>query len=573
VPNGLSATVTAVAPGTAVIKVTTDDGGHYDECTVTVASSSVPVTGVTVLPTTLSLAPNGTGSLTATVLPAEATNKNVTWTVAPPTGIVNIAPNGLSATVTGVAVGNATITVASAADPTKKAECIVTVAAQPYVPVTGVAITPSSLDLTVGGAPGALVVTVSPENATDKGVTWTDNPNGVVMVGTTPDGLNASITAVADGSTVLTVTTDDGGHAASCTVTVGDVPAPSLSVFMATRYGLFRDGKLDTSHGSQIMGDVTVDSHGNVHAVGRYNDAAAYYLNGVRTMLPTTLTMEGRSSGATGVFVTDSDHVYVTGYERTAATDQYIARLWVDGAQYPLQGISDAGTPRSRANAVCVRNGDIYVGGGIATSDTGTTYNPAIWKNGTRYDPTGNGFGGQYIIDLGIKANGGLAVLCSNYSSSSTDAGSVDTYARGWNAMKFLYDIDAALATATEVTLVLGDGNMFGLRLHVDGDDVYVSGETYQYAPIYWKNGVKVTDYARPGSSSDSGASIVRIHEGHVYVSGYGVESLVRHLGLWIDDVLVEWPWEIDAYGAISYGDAYALGLCIGYTSTPPLPN
>jgi uncharacterized protein YjdB len=44
-----------------------------------VNSNPIAVTGVTVAPTTLSLGIGASSLLTATVLPANATNKNVTW--------------------------------------------------------------------------------------------------------------------------------------------------------------------------------------------------------------------------------------------------------------------------------------------------------------------------------------------------------------------------------------------------------------------------------------------------------------------------------------------------------------
>jgi hypothetical protein len=522
---------------------------------------TVSVTGVSLLPTTLSLTAGGaTGGLKATLAPPNATNQGLTWD-SDNNNVATVQGNGLNATVTPVAAGSATITVTASdtTNGTKTASCIVTVAA-PTVAVAGVTVAPGTLSLVVGGAAGSLTAAVQPPDATDQAVTWETSDASVATV--SGSGLTATVTpGAAAGTATITVSTVDGGHKATCQVTV--TGALAGAVFMATRYGLFENGALLASHGNQIMGDVTVDRQGNVHAVGKYNDAAAYYLNGERTILPTALTMGGRSSGATGVFVTDDGHVYIAGYECTATAGQYIARLWRDGEIYALQGVSETGAPRSRANAVCVSGGVVYLGGGVATGEASTTYDPVIWRNGVRHNPAGNGFGGQYIVDLGVKSNGNLAVLCSNYTSSSTGAGELDAYARGWNAMKFMYDVDAALTTATEETVEIGVGNVFGLRLCVVGDDVYVSGETYQYAPVYWKNGVKVADYPRPGTSTDSGASIVRFHGGSVYVSGYGVQGNVRYLGLWIDDELAEWPWNTDAFTAQSFGDGYPLGFCV----------
>ena len=74
----------------------------------------VAVTGVTLNRSTLALQVGQSSTLTATVAPNNATNKNVTW--ATDAATIATVNNGL---VTAVAEGTATITVKSAADETK----------------------------------------------------------------------------------------------------------------------------------------------------------------------------------------------------------------------------------------------------------------------------------------------------------------------------------------------------------------------------------------------------------------------------------------------------------------------
>ena len=81
------------------------------------------------------------------------------------------------------------------------------------VDATGVSLNKSSVTIEAG-LTETLTATVSPENATNKNVTWTTSNASVATV---VDGV---VTAVAPGSAVITVTTEDGGHKASCTVTV-----------------------------------------------------------------------------------------------------------------------------------------------------------------------------------------------------------------------------------------------------------------------------------------------------------------------------------------------------------------
>lgn len=92
--------------------------------TVNQATVTVPqgVTGVSLDKTTLTLAVNDTGKLTATVTPDNATNKNVTWKSSN-TSVATVSADG---TVTAKNAGTATITVTTA-DGGKTATCTVTV--------------------------------------------------------------------------------------------------------------------------------------------------------------------------------------------------------------------------------------------------------------------------------------------------------------------------------------------------------------------------------------------------------------------------------------------------------------
>ena len=110
-------TVTGVAVGTTTITVTVD--GQTASCTVTVTPKAIPVESITLNKTELSLVKDATETLTATVLPENATDKTVTWTGSDEA--VATVENGV---VTAVAAGNATIT-ATAGD--KTATCAVTV--------------------------------------------------------------------------------------------------------------------------------------------------------------------------------------------------------------------------------------------------------------------------------------------------------------------------------------------------------------------------------------------------------------------------------------------------------------
>ncbi len=84
----------------------------------------VSVTGVTLDKATMALTVSGTGTLTATVAPENAANKNVTWS----SSDTDVATVDNSGVVTAVAAGTATITVTTE-DGNKTATCDVTVTA------------------------------------------------------------------------------------------------------------------------------------------------------------------------------------------------------------------------------------------------------------------------------------------------------------------------------------------------------------------------------------------------------------------------------------------------------------
>ncbi len=82
-----------------------------------------------------------------------------------------------------------------------------------YGSVTGVALDKTTATLTEGETL-ALKATVAPENAINKTVTWTSSDEVVATVA------NGVVTAKSAGTAIITVTTEDGGHNASCAVTV-----------------------------------------------------------------------------------------------------------------------------------------------------------------------------------------------------------------------------------------------------------------------------------------------------------------------------------------------------------------
>lgn len=197
-------TVTAVAEGTATITVTTTDGGKTATASITVKAAKVNVTEVSISGGN-SVEVGKTLTLTAAVLPENATDKTVSWS-SDNTAVATVDGSGK---VTGVSAGSANIKVTTT-DGSKTAVAAVTVTAQ-KIAVTGVEI--SGADSVKVGETITLTAKVSPENATDKTVIWTSDNTSIATV----DG-NGKVSGVKTGS--VTITAKAGEKTATKKVTV-----------------------------------------------------------------------------------------------------------------------------------------------------------------------------------------------------------------------------------------------------------------------------------------------------------------------------------------------------------------
>lgn len=114
------------------------------------------------------------------------------------------------------------------------------------VAVTGVELDKYIAEMLVGGEL-QLTATVLPTNASNKNVTWTSSHPGIATVD--DNGLVTGVLA-GEGTTIITVTTEDGGFTATCEVAVYNDPTPTTSpaatalIFPAT-LNYFVDEELD----------------------------------------------------------------------------------------------------------------------------------------------------------------------------------------------------------------------------------------------------------------------------------------------------------------------------------------
>lgn len=193
--------VSAVGGGTATITVTTVEGGLTATCEVTV---NVPVNGVSLDKEKAEMPVSGTLQLIATVLPEDASNKNVKW-ISTNTSVATVDSTGL---VTAIAKGNAKIIVETE-DGKRTDSCEVTVS----VPVESVSVNPATAELIVDRTL-TLKAEVLPKEA-NQSVVWSSTDDKVATVDE-----NGIVTARAKGTATITATAD-GGKKASCNITVG----------------------------------------------------------------------------------------------------------------------------------------------------------------------------------------------------------------------------------------------------------------------------------------------------------------------------------------------------------------
>ena len=262
--------VTAVAEGVAKITVTTEDGGYTDDCWVAVVEKEVALTGLGIDPSEPELIVGDTSVLSAVLEPADATVTDLLWT-SDNTDVVAIDSDfGDGVEITAVSAGTAIVTVTNT-DKTVRATCKVTVKEAP-VKVIGVSLDKEEAELTVAETL-QLTATVEPEDAANQKVSWSSDDETVATV-----DADGKVTAIAEGTATITVTTDDGGYTAECEVTVVSgqeepTPAPTPDYGEAPRVITQEDGSTVVYVKNQPVADYT-----GIAIFGTEEDAPWVYL-------------------------------------------------------------------------------------------------------------------------------------------------------------------------------------------------------------------------------------------------------------------------------------------------------
>jgi uncharacterized protein YjdB len=228
--------VTALANGTVTVRATlTGDTAIYDDIEVAITNQVIAVTAVTVAVADDAAAEittnGGTLQLEAVITPDDATNDDVTWAITAGSDFATISQDGL---VTALANGTITVTVTTADGAfTDTLDIVIT---GQVVPVTSITITvenDAAPTIVTAGGTLQLIATVLPEDATDADVVWTATPVGIVTVDE-----NGLVTAVTNGTAVITATSANGPITASINVTV-DIPTAIVEGFDKNTFAVY----------------------------------------------------------------------------------------------------------------------------------------------------------------------------------------------------------------------------------------------------------------------------------------------------------------------------------------------
>ena len=219
-------TVKAVKAGDVTVTAKTEEGEKTATCKIT--AKPVSVTGITLDPPTLKLPLGTSGTVTAAVLPENATNKTVTWTAEPADAVELTDNKNGSCTVKALTKGTVTVT-AKTEDGEKTAACEV----ECTVSVTGIALDQETATIEFEKTV-TLTATVTPDEASDKTVNWTAEPTDAVELTDNGNG-TCVVKGLKVGDAVVKATTADGGYEDACTVKVTPVAVKSITLSPATQ--------------------------------------------------------------------------------------------------------------------------------------------------------------------------------------------------------------------------------------------------------------------------------------------------------------------------------------------------
>jgi len=258
--------------------------GNTNSATQSLCSTAnVDQTSVDVSPSSAFLNLGSTLTLSANVLPSGAPS-GITWSSLNPS--IATVSNGV---VTPVSVGVATIRATSTTNNTVYGSASITVTNH-SVPVTGVSISPTSLNLDVGSS-ASLIASVMSANATNKSVTWASSHPSIASVNN-----SGQVSGLTVGSGTITVTTSEGGYTDTIPFTVTALSVPlepttfsfdpsgntdwtnisGFAKYFTNSYGISSASSGGTLNSTNILENMPLGSIFTVNVATATNNASSY---------------------------------------------------------------------------------------------------------------------------------------------------------------------------------------------------------------------------------------------------------------------------------------------------------
>ncbi len=318
----------------ALLKVTIVGKDGKEHAETRVLKYGVEVESVTLSKNKLAIVVNEEQTLTATIIPAVA-SQTVTWSTSDATIATVDAATGK---VKGLKAGKVTITAASTANSEKKTACEVTVST---VAVTKIILSDITVQL---GKKQILTATIEPATATVKTVTWSSDKPEIAKV----DATTGEVEGKAEGDATITATAIDGsGITGTCKVkvtkektivwAVGNLVADGVN---GAKIGAPTDNGLYFQFGS-LIGWIDSDTSDPTIAVkpAAFNGNEGWtetgkIWQGTEGTVPFTVTGSGSADEKAGIG--DPCRYYLKGTWRLPTKDEYEKLFDKNG--YPSTG-------------------------------------------------------------------------------------------------------------------------------------------------------------------------------------------------------------------------------------------
>jgi uncharacterized protein YjdB len=413
--------VTALDNGTATARATANDGsGIFGILTITISNQLIQVSSITVAgaggASTIAT-DNGSLQLNAVVLPSNATNKTLTWSISSGADKASISSAGLVS-----AIDNGTVVArASATDGSGIYGSLTITISNQVIPVTSISVT---------GAGGATLITriggtlqlsaaVLPANATNKALTWSIS-SGIDKASINSSGL---VTALDNGTTIAKATANDGsGVYGTLTITISNQVIPVSGITVSGAAGA---STITADNGTLQLNAAVIPANASNRTVSwSITNGSAY-----ATINSSTGLLTAVENGSVTVRATANDGSGIFGELTITISNQVIpvSNITVTGEGGASTITTENGTIQLSASVLPANASNktvtwsISSGSNLASINTSTGLvtaknNGTITVRATAND--GSGIYGIFIITISYIANS-PPVIVVNYKSSS----------------------------------------------------------------------------------------------------------------------------------------------------------